>query len=50
MGRKRKHSIIETISEKLNLIPSLHDDKEVETPEPVLVEDDDDEVELVDLD
>ena len=26
------------------------DDKEVETPEPVLVEDDDDEVELVDLD
>ena len=28
MGRKKKHSIIETISEKLKLIPSLHDDNE----------------------
>lgn len=30
MGRKRKHSIIETIAEKLKLIPSLHDDTEEE--------------------
>ena len=30
MGRKKKHSIIETISEKLKLIPSLHEEKEIE--------------------
>ena len=30
MGRKKKHSIIETISEKLKLIPSLNEEKEIE--------------------
>ena len=30
MGRKKKHSIIESIAEKLKLIPSLHTDEEIE--------------------
>ncbi|HIA35620.1 MAG TPA: formate dehydrogenase [Flavobacteriales bacterium] len=30
LGRKKKHSIIERISEKLKLIPSLHNDQEIQ--------------------